>query len=265
MTKATVQDAWNPQQYEKFKDQRSQPFFDLMALLQPVKSASAIDLGCGTGELTLQLHKHLLSSETVGIDSSVEMLRKAQAINDGETSGLRFEQKNIESWSAPTSVDVIFSNAALQWCAHHNELFVNLKNNLRPGGQIAIQMPMNHDYPTHLIAHEMSREEPWASLLKQPYQQQSELLKSEQYAEMLFKLGFQEQNIFFKVYGHSLGSREDVIEWVKGSLLTHFKSQLAATDYDQFLREYRKRVFAVLADEKPFFYTFKRLFIWAKL
>jgi trans-aconitate 2-methyltransferase len=74
------QDAWNPQQYERFKDERSQPFYDLLALVQPAAGGCAVDLGCGTGELTAVLHRHVQARETVGIDHSANMLEKSQAI-----------------------------------------------------------------------------------------------------------------------------------------------------------------------------------------
>lgn len=53
------QDAWNPQQYDKFKDQRSQPFFDLMSMLVKTEKPSVVDLGCGTGALTAELSRDL--------------------------------------------------------------------------------------------------------------------------------------------------------------------------------------------------------------
>ena len=48
---------WDPAQYERFKAQRSQPFWDLIDLVQPVRIERAVDLGCGTGELTDELHR----------------------------------------------------------------------------------------------------------------------------------------------------------------------------------------------------------------
>ena len=36
--------------------ERAKPFFDLLAMVHPVPGGDVIDLGCGTGELTAQLH-----------------------------------------------------------------------------------------------------------------------------------------------------------------------------------------------------------------
>lgn len=256
-------DAWNPQQYDRFKNERSQPFFDLMALLQPTEQPQIVDLGCGTGELTAVLHRNLNAKRTIGIDSSEEMLKKAVPFS---TEGLAFNKGDIESWNSPNTFDIIFSNAALQWCSDHPSLFKRLKESLRPNGQLAVQMPMNHDYPTHVIANQMSHEEPWASVLKtEKYEKQKTMLTPEEYASLMFHLGFKEQTIFLRVYGHELETREGVVEWVKGTLLTHFKSRLSDTDYQKFLIQFRERLFEKLPDEKPFFYPFKRILVWGRL
>ena len=47
-----MSDAWSPEQYHRFRDQRSAPFHDLLALIQPIPGGRAVDLGCGSGELT---------------------------------------------------------------------------------------------------------------------------------------------------------------------------------------------------------------------
>lgn len=254
---------WNPTQYEKFKDQRSQPFFDLMNLLEPHPGAKVIDLGCGSGELTATLHKHLQAKETLGIDSSPEMLQKAQAFTE---QNLTFKKANIAEWTAQEEYDVVLSNAALQWCTDHPQIFANIRKALKPNGQLAVQMPMNHDYPTHILAQKMSHEKRWNDLLKgEAYDKFDSMLLMEQYATLLFNLGFQKQNVFTKVYGHVLGSREEVVEWVKGSMLTFFQGRLSKEDYELFLAEFSQRLFAELPDDRPFFFPFKRILMWARL
>ena len=73
---------WDPKQYNIFKQQRREPFDQLVQLVLPHRRPDmrVVDLGCGTGEWTRALHHTLGASETIGIDSSPEMLEKARLI-----------------------------------------------------------------------------------------------------------------------------------------------------------------------------------------
>lgn len=72
--------AWDPDQYARFCDERRQPLLDLLAMVQPVPGGRAVDLGCGTGDLTWELHETKQLAETVGIDNSEAMLTRARPI-----------------------------------------------------------------------------------------------------------------------------------------------------------------------------------------
>ena len=74
-------------QYEKFKKERSQPFFDRLSLIQHKAPKSIMDLGCDSGELTKIVHETLAAQETIGIDSSDSMLKKSKSF---ESSSLHF-------------------------------------------------------------------------------------------------------------------------------------------------------------------------------
>src|SRR5450432_4147585 len=134
-------DTWNPAQYERFRAERAQPFHDLLALVEPRPSMRAIDLGCGTGDMTLVLHEKLKAQETLGIDRSSAMLAKAP-----RADGLRFEEAEIATFSGGP-YDLIFSNAALHWVPDHPALLRKLRTMLAPGGQLAVQMPASDDDP----------------------------------------------------------------------------------------------------------------------
>jgi trans-aconitate 2-methyltransferase len=93
-------DGWDPAQYDRFQEERQQPFFDLLALVQPAPGCRAVDLGCGTGELTVALHQHLLAGETIGIDRSASMLEDS----DGwAVEGVWFGERDIASFPIPTA------------------------------------------------------------------------------------------------------------------------------------------------------------------
>ena len=87
-------DSWDPGQYAKFLRERSAPFFDLLDLVEPRPGMRVVDLGCGTGELTRQLHERLgCPARRSGLDRSAKMLEKSAAF---AAPGLRFERGAVE-------------------------------------------------------------------------------------------------------------------------------------------------------------------------
>lgn len=46
--------SWDAAQYDRFPEERDQPFADLMAMCEPVRSGTAVDLRCGTGRSLLR-------------------------------------------------------------------------------------------------------------------------------------------------------------------------------------------------------------------
>jgi trans-aconitate 2-methyltransferase len=247
-------EVWNPDQYDRFRRERQQPFFDLLALVRPVPSPRVIDLGCGTGELTGELHRRLGARETIGVDSSAAMLERAAA-HTGD--GVRFERGDIADFAASDGFDVIFSNAALHWLPDHEALIGRLSRALQPGGQLAVQVPANHDHASHVTAAEVARE-----MGIEPHTPQ--VLVPETYASILGRAGSAEQHVRLQVYLHRLDSRDAVVEWVKGTLLTDYARRLSEDDYADFLARYRARLLPKLEDARPYLFTFKRILFWAQ-
>jgi trans-aconitate 2-methyltransferase len=90
------------------------------------------------------------------------------------------------------------------------------------------------------------------------------VLPPERYAEILHRLGFGEQDVLLRVYGHPLAGREDVVEWVRGTLLNDWKGRLAPDLFAAFVERYRERLAAELPDERPYFYTYRRILLWGR-
>jgi len=257
-----MSDTWVPDQYERFKAERRQPFDDLVALVRPT-SGRVLDLGCGTGALTRELHERTGASETLGLDSSDAMLADAAAHAGG---GLRFERGDIARLDVDGPADVVFSNAALQWVPDHEQVLERWTSLLGPGGQLAVQVPANVDHPSHRIIQELATEAPYvdAGAGPPPPDPVFSVLRPEAYAELLHRLGFTEQHVRLQVYGHLLDSTAAVVEWTKGTSLTRMARHLPADVYGSFVDEYRRRLVAELGDQRPYFYAFKRILFWAR-
>ena len=70
------------------------------------------------------------------------------------------------------------------------------------------------------------------------------MLSAEGYARLLYKYGFVDTNVRLIVYPHILAGRDEVVEWMKGTLLTECARHLSAELFDRFLGEYRSRLLA---------------------
>ena len=66
---------------------------------------------------------------------------------------------DLRTWGAEADpVDVLVSNATLQWVSGHLELLPQLVGRVRPGGWFAFQVPGNFGEPSHTIRTELAAE-----------------------------------------------------------------------------------------------------------
>jgi trans-aconitate 2-methyltransferase len=242
---------WDPESYHKFQSERFAPFEDLVALIAVREGQSVVDLGCGTGELTARLAERLPGSEVLGIDSSPEMLARAEAL---ARPGLRFERRAIEEVRG--AWDLVFSHAAIHWVDDHAALVPRLLGLVRPGGQLAVQLPSNHGHPAHALIAEVAGEEPFRTGLG-GWIRQAPVLRIDQYAELLFAHGGRELTVFEKVYPHVLADTGALADWTTGTALVPYFERLPEELRDPFLERYRARLSARWPTG-PIFYGFRR-------
>ena len=254
-------DTWNPEQYGKFQQEREQPFLDLLALIQPAPAMRVVDLGCGTGHLTRQLHDVLHAPDTTGIDRSDRMLEAAR--RDPVPAGLRFEAGTIESFAADNTYDLIFSNAAFHWVENHEALIGRLFTALRPKGQLAFQVPAMHRAVSHTLPDELARTAPFAEAFGD-WKRPQPVLEPDEYARLLFRAGVLQPKVRLIIYPHVLASRDQVVDWMKGSLLTEYEKRLTPELFGRFTAIYRERLLPQLDPGRPFLFPFKRILCWGR-
>ena len=113
---------WNPDQYLKFRNERTQPSLDLIARIALENPATIIDIGCGPGNSTDALRRRWPGANLIGLDSSSEMIVAAQKdYPQGE-----WINADAASFRPNRQYDLVFSNATLQWIHHHTTLIPTL-------------------------------------------------------------------------------------------------------------------------------------------
>lgn len=108
---------WDPERYLVYADQRGRPFHDLLARVGAAYASEVVDLGCGPGNLTAELAARWPAARVVGVDSSAEMVAAARSVR-----GIEVIQADLREWQPAAQVDVLVSNATLQWVPGHLDL-----------------------------------------------------------------------------------------------------------------------------------------------
>jgi trans-aconitate 2-methyltransferase len=212
---------WDPHQYALFGNHRGRPFADLLNRVVADRPAVVVDLGCGDGPLTLSLKERWPDARVVGVDQSPQMLHAAR----GHDADLRVEwvQANAQAWdpaSVGAPIDVLVSNAALQWVPGHLDLLPHWVNALAAGGWFAMQVPGNFDAPSHVLMREVAARQPRAAELAPLLRRVINIATPAEYLEALAELGL-EPDVWETTYQHVLdpegAQRSPVLEWVRGT------------------------------------------------
>ncbi len=253
---------WDPERYLTYADERGRPFAELVARIGATSPSTVVDLGCGPGNLTALLAQRWPGAEVVGLDSSVEMVEKARAT----TPAVQFRVQDLREWAwAPSSdrIDVIVSNATLQWVPEHLELMESLVARLRPGGWLAFQVPGNFDEPSHTIRAELAAQEPYAAHTAGASHPDSH--DPVVYLDALQRLGC-EVDAWETTYLHVLRGDDPVFTWVSG---TGARPTLQALPDDLrpgFEEEFKRRLRAAYPSrDGRVVLPFRRIFVVARV
>ncbi|MGO1184196.1 MAG: methyltransferase domain-containing protein [Micrococcaceae bacterium] len=239
---------WDPAQYAKFSDHRARPFKDLTSVIDEPRPRVVIDLGCGPGTMTRTLAERWPDAEVIGLDSSEDMVlaaRRMQSEDPQAPKNLRFEHANASEWMPDASVDVVVSNAMLQWIPQHRQLMGRWLKALKPGAWFGMQVPGNYAAPSHATINELARRPEYADASRGTYTRES-IYTPLEYAETLIDAGLR-PNVWETTYLQSLLGEEPVYAWVRGAALRPVLQGLSAADErdgtrleEQYTREYRE-------------------------
>jgi trans-aconitate 2-methyltransferase len=253
---------WDANLYLKFSGQRARPATDLIAQIELENPRRIVDLGCGTGNSTEQLHRRWPQGEFTGLDNSPDMLSQARAGHPD----WKWIESSVERWAPDSAFDLIFSNACLHWVADHATLFPRLVSHLAPGGALAVQMPNSYHLPAHTVMTDVANDPqaPWARTLagaSDTYSVQSLPFYYDTLRKVTSRL-----DIWQTEYLQIMDGPRAILDWVRSTAMRRFTEPLPSDEqrrlFEQRCLERFQQMYAANDQGKTLF-PYRRMFIIA--
>jgi trans-aconitate 2-methyltransferase len=260
---------WDPELYNRFRRYRAEPVEAILQRRDLRPDERIVDLGCGSGENTVELARRTAQGFALGIDSSPAMIERANRLRDGLESSLaarvRFELGDIAQFTAREEYTLVFSNAALQWVSDRRSVLEACYRALVPGGRLVVQMPANHEETSQVTLNQLAEEEPWRSILGRAVATPSHTVEApEHYRRFLGELGFFDVDCYYQTFNHPMGSPAEIVEWSRATTLRPFLDALPDEHHVGFIACWRIRMEQAYGTTGPLIFPFRRIFIWAR-
>lgn len=133
---------WNSTLYDKQHDFVAEYGKGLLEFVPKNDEQVILDLGCGTGVLTVQLAE--LCNRIVGVDSSQSMIDKAKE----RFNNIEFKVCDALALPFENEFDVVFSNAVFHWISDHDTLLKSIHKVLKAQGVLVCEFGANGNIAT---------------------------------------------------------------------------------------------------------------------
>ncbi len=172
-----------------------------------------------------------------------------------------FQVQDLRDWRPEAPVDVIISNATLQWVPGHRGLMPALVKVLSQDGWLAFQVPGNFREPSHQLLRQLAADPRYAPMLTDVAWPSSADAGS--YLADLAGLGCS-VDAWETTYLHVLTGPNPVFRWISGTGARPVLQALPDDLRAQFIAEYQELLNAAYpAREHGTVLPFRRIFVVA--
>ena len=129
---------WDAARYHQVSDPQRAWGRRVLDRLAPSASEDIIDVGCGSGRLTADLHARVNGAARItAADRSWTMVTEARRHLPSDVSVVQSDATAIPFKA--NAFDAVFSTATFHWIPDHPTLFAEIHRVLRPGGRLVAQ------------------------------------------------------------------------------------------------------------------------------
>lgn len=249
---------WDPARYEDHRTQRGRAFDDLIGRVPEVPVSSVLDAGCGTGRTTHRLAARYPTATVLGVDASEKMLARAEAADR-----VSFAEADLANWRPEARFDLVVSNAVLHWIPQPGNMVRRIAAWVADEGVLALQVPANHDAPSHEAVKTVAASDRWKAALGD-VRMGDHVLPLDAYARILHDAGF-DVDAWETTYLHRLTGPDPVLHWLEGTTLRPHLAGLDTEDRGRFLADLAGPLAEAYPDEGGVtWFPFTRRFVVAK-
>ncbi len=135
--------SWNSSQYSKTSDLQAAVADELIKNLRIKPDEDILDVGCGIGNITMNIASIASKGRVQGIDNSSSMIKQAnKKLLSGSLSNISFKVMNVIDLNFNRQFDVVFSNSVFHWIKNQEKILHAIHRSLKSEGRLGVQFPL---------------------------------------------------------------------------------------------------------------------------
>jgi trans-aconitate 2-methyltransferase len=252
---------WNAERYHEVSSPQQAWGRRVLERLPLTGSEHVLDLGCGTGRITAEIHRRLPDGFLVGADRSDAMIEAASMWLCEHARGAVLVQADGAALPFRRAFDAVFSGATFHWILDHAALFRSIITALKPGGRLVAQCGGAANLSMLRARADRLRDDPRFAGFYDEWTEPWYYADVDSTRRRLTAAGFVDIDVTLEAAPTSFDGAEPFQEFVATVCLRHHLAPLPPRERKMFLAEL---TIAAAGDSPPFTLDYWRLNISAR-